>query len=247
MLITERGPWNQSWPNFVSFVGEVDEHTYTLQAGIFDDMPGQSKLYSFMRLSMYTNNATGRAPGTGHHSFHVFVIFPISVNPYKSFWNSIITQPNSKSPFTSRGLMFITGSIVGILSPTVVLQDIQPDEQILVIVPHSHLALSSENGPYGQRDPNSQPIITPTSISKISGRQSRFKAPVPLADDDPFSEASPSKKVKSIQDVSNSSSTLPTNTTITTPDQDIDGMYTTDDFYYIVYSEVLECTMLIIT
>ena len=49
----------------------------------------QLKLCSFVRLYTYTNSPHGRPPNTGYHAFHVFVLFPITVNPWMSFWKSV--------------------------------------------------------------------------------------------------------------------------------------------------------------
>jgi hypothetical protein len=165
--------WERTWPNFVSFVGDIDNQSFTLKSGLVDDV--QLKLCGFVRLHSYVNNPHGRSPNTGHHPFHVFIYFPIATNPWMSFWKSVREKKDSKGPFQEDGLLFASGSIVGILSPDCINEKLQAHEQILIVVPHFHHVITPTTGPRIAQGPS-----TPRTPRTASAAGSRFKAPVPL-------------------------------------------------------------------
>jgi hypothetical protein len=174
-LHVNEGVWEHTWPNFVSFIGDIDNQAFTLKSGLVDSV--QLKLCGFVRLHSYVNSPRGRSPNTGQHPFHVFVFFPISTNPWMSFWKSVREKEDSKGPFQDNGLLFISGSIVGILSPNCINEKLQGHEQILIVVPHVHHVLTPSTTT-GSRLP--QGPSTPKTPRTASTAGSRFKAPVPL-------------------------------------------------------------------
>jgi hypothetical protein len=167
--------WERTWPNFVSFVGDIDNQSFTLKSGLVDDV--QRKLCGFVRLHSYANSPHGRSPNTGRHPFHVFVFFPIATNPWMSFWKSVREREDSKGPFQEDGLLFASGSIVGILSPDCVNERLQDHEQILIVVPHFHHLITPSPAPRIAQGPSTP--RTPSTAS-AAGSRFRFKAPVPL-------------------------------------------------------------------
>jgi hypothetical protein len=184
-----------------------------------------------MQLAAYTNTAFDRPPKTGYHAFHVFVIFPISVNPYKAFWGSTIANQQSKGPFTSRSLMFISGSIVGLLSPKALQEYIQPEARILIIVPHSHHFIPSDPAAYIQREAK-----TPSSTSNPTQRQSRFKAAIPFIKEDPSSPTPASRIIDAKTTISPTSSDNQSSTDIDSTTLRVEnGMYSLTTCFYSYY------------
>jgi len=92
-----------------------------------------------------------------------------------SFWKSVREKKDSKGPFQEDGLLFASGSIVGILSPDCINEKLQGHEQILIVVPHFHHVITPTTGPR-----IAQGRSTPRTPRTASAAGSRFKAPVPL-------------------------------------------------------------------
>jgi hypothetical protein len=173
-------PYDSSevFPNLVSFLGEVDNKTYSLTANAFSDLTNsdaQLKACSFFRLQAYIS-VNSDSVGSKYYGFHILVVFPLDAQPYKSQLGYLISKPSSNGPFHGKQMMFIYGSIVGVLHHKYINESskVRSNQNILVIVPHSHQGIVSSVTWLKESSQPSTPSKYLASDKKGNRRQQMF-------------------------------------------------------------------------
>jgi len=120
-------------PGVATFTGPIDTMTFRLRPnlGLTDY---QKKAYGFVRLYTYFGTPDNCPPYTGAHVFQVLVFIPIAKSPWAERFKWLKDFPR----FDTHGQwVSVTGPVVGILDPSVLVESCRPDDDspILVVIP----------------------------------------------------------------------------------------------------------------
>lgn len=114
-----------------SFYGPVDTTTFRFKTGLLSS--NQLKCCGFIQCSTYLIPPSDRsATFKGGQVFHILSYMPHDQQPWKSRIDWMKSSP--EGGFASRKWMYGRGSIVGILNPELLEEELQPGQDILVIL-----------------------------------------------------------------------------------------------------------------
>ena len=191
-------------PPFASFVGPIDTSTFKLKYPSFWP-EGQERASGFIRLGTYLIPApTGIVKDKGVYPFHIFVLFPLTIQPWQSMcgW---MKNPKGQGPFTTRNWLSGSGSVLGILNRELVEDSEQRDADcpILVVIPDTWEWIPSTfgDGLSGENINSASKLRNPTTPSQGSKSRNPFSSPAKV---DSLTSPSSSKR----NEKSSSESTL---------------------------------------
>ncbi|KAM5353078.1 hypothetical protein ACJZ2D_017040 [Fusarium nematophilum] len=127
-------PANDNFPTMTpraSFHGPVDTRSFRFKAGSLSN--NQLKCCGFIQCSTYLVPPRDRDPTfKGGQMFHILAYMPHDQQPWKSRVDWMKSSPDGG--FASRKWMYGRGSIVGVLNPALLEEELQPGQDILVVL-----------------------------------------------------------------------------------------------------------------
>jgi hypothetical protein len=121
-------------PGLATFAGPIDTLTFRLSPSL-GLTEHQKKACGFVRLNTYFQTPDPNAPPyTGPHGFQVLVFIPMAKSPWVERYKWLKTS----NRFETHGQwVSVTGPVVGMLNPSVVVESCRPDNDspILVVIP----------------------------------------------------------------------------------------------------------------
>ncbi|KAM4063866.1 hypothetical protein HRG_006965 [Hirsutella rhossiliensis] len=183
---------NGSFPTMApraSLHGPIDTTTFRFKAGSLSI--NQLKCCGFVRCSTYLVPPLGRDPTfKGGQMFHILVYLPHDQQPWKSRIDWMKSAP--EGGFAARKWMYGRGSIVGVLNPALLEEELQPGQDILVVLADefgfisnatfdSAVTMRKQSSPQNakaepgkRRNPfSSSPVASPSKRTKDSSSSSR--------------------------------------------------------------------------
>ncbi|KJZ68592.1 hypothetical protein HIM_12012 [Hirsutella minnesotensis 3608] len=196
---------NGSFPTMApraSLHGPVDTTTFRFKAGSLSI--DQLKCCGFIRCSTYLVPPLGRDPTfKGGQMFHILVYLPHDQQPWKSRVDWMKSSP--EGGFAPRKWMYGRGSIVGVLNPALLEEELPPGQDILVVLADefgftsnatfdSAVTMRAQSSPQKakaepgkRRNPfSSSPVASPSKRTKDSSSSSRGNDGVLEAVDDQY-------------------------------------------------------------
>jgi hypothetical protein len=114
-----------------TFHGPVDTTTFHIKAGSLSN--DQLKCCGFIQCSTYLVPPRDKDPTfRGGQMFHILAYMPHDQQPWKSRVDWMKSSP--EGGFASRKWMYGRGSIVGVLNPALLEEELQPGQDILVVL-----------------------------------------------------------------------------------------------------------------
>ena len=107
---------------------------------------GQLKACGFVRLGSYLiPGAEGKLPGKGVHQFHIFVLLPLTQQPWKATYAWV--KRTTQGPFTENAWLSGGGPVIGILNHDAIqdFSESDTDTTILVVTPETFEVTTGPN------------------------------------------------------------------------------------------------------
>jgi hypothetical protein len=165
---------------YASFVGPIDTSILRIKFPSFWP-EGQERASGFIRLGTYLIPApTGIMRDKGVFPFHIFVLFPLTIQPWQSMcaW---MKNPKGEGPFNTRNWLSGSGPVLSILNREVVEDSEQRDDDrpILVLIPDTWdwIPSSSGDGVGGENINSASKQSNSTTPNKGSRSRNPFSSP----------------------------------------------------------------------